>query len=411
MLSDGELLRRYAESGSEEAFTALVQRHIHVVYHTALRRVGGNAHCADDVTQKVFTDLARKARSLADRPSIAGWLYTGVRYAAADAVRAERRRRVHEQEAQTMNELNGPAPIAAERIDPFLDEVMDLLSERDREAVLLHYFEGRTFVEIGAILSLTADGARMRVNRALDRLRGALAQRGIASSAAALGAVLLGQSALAAPASLVTSIATQAIAQASAPALGMSPIERGLDALRSALSTSSWGGAVALGLIAVALYSLNPPGDATPLRLPLEESRGALASPASAAVAEPVASPGTSDAAANEPAVQPAENTHGIATGFGALSIPEKNILKNLWTRENAVTRPRGMRPGLNVQPSSPRFEQFEIGRQRLLSRGWVGIGEQHGLTHLTDAGRVYCATHHAEIEAYPQYYGAPTDN
>ena len=69
MLSDGELLRRYAEDGSQAAFAELVQRHINMVYLAALRRVGRNAHTADDVTQSVFTDLARKARSLRNRPT------------------------------------------------------------------------------------------------------------------------------------------------------------------------------------------------------------------------------------------------------------------------------------------------------------------------------------------------------
>ncbi len=77
MLSDGELLRRYVNEGSEAAFTELVQRHINVVYGSALRRVGRNAHAADDVTQRVFTDLARKANSLKGRANLGGWLYTG----------------------------------------------------------------------------------------------------------------------------------------------------------------------------------------------------------------------------------------------------------------------------------------------------------------------------------------------
>src|SRR3954469_10632976 len=109
MTSDCELLRRYVENNSEEAFTELVHRHINVVYRTALRRVGRNAHAADDVTQRVFTDLARKASTLKGRASLGGWLYTGARFAAAEVVRAEQRRRTHEQEAHLMNELNSPA--------------------------------------------------------------------------------------------------------------------------------------------------------------------------------------------------------------------------------------------------------------------------------------------------------------
>ncbi len=59
-------LRDYVDRGSEAAFTAVVQRCTGLVYATALRRVGGDAHLARDVTQLVFIDLARKARSLSD---------------------------------------------------------------------------------------------------------------------------------------------------------------------------------------------------------------------------------------------------------------------------------------------------------------------------------------------------------
>ena len=64
MSDDSELLRRYAEARSQDAFAELVQRHLTLVYSTALRQAGGDAHLAQDVTQMVFTDLARKAAAL-----------------------------------------------------------------------------------------------------------------------------------------------------------------------------------------------------------------------------------------------------------------------------------------------------------------------------------------------------------
>ena len=87
MSDDSELLRRYAEARSQDAFAELVQRHLTLVYSTALRQAGGDAHLAQDVTQMVFTDLARKAAALARRPVLAGWLHTSTRFAAAKVVR------------------------------------------------------------------------------------------------------------------------------------------------------------------------------------------------------------------------------------------------------------------------------------------------------------------------------------
>lgn len=214
MIDDAELLRRYAAGRAEEAFAELVRRHVNFVYACALRRVGGDAHLAEDVTQQVFTKVAREAAALARRDVLSGWLYTTARHASAQVVRGERRRAVREQEAHIMNELTATSAHDAEweRLRPVIDEAMDDLREEDREAVLLRFFEGKSFGEIGAKLRLSENTARMRVERALDTLHGRLAQRGVTSTAVALGAVLAGQAGVAAPAGLAASATAVALA-------------------------------------------------------------------------------------------------------------------------------------------------------------------------------------------------------
>ena len=81
--NDIELLRRYVFERSEAAFAELVQQYVALVYSAALRQTNGDVHLAEDVTQEVFTDLARKAARLTRHTSLAGWLYTSTRYAAA----------------------------------------------------------------------------------------------------------------------------------------------------------------------------------------------------------------------------------------------------------------------------------------------------------------------------------------
>jgi RNA polymerase sigma factor (sigma-70 family) len=213
MSDDAELLRRYAEENSEEAFTEVVRRHLGLVYHAALRQTGGDAHRAEDATQAVFTDLARKARTLARRPSLVGWLYTSTRYAALHAVRTERRRQAREQEVHAMNELLGDSEPAVdwERLRPVIDDALHALNERDREAVLLRFFEGRSFADVGAKLFVSEDAARVRVDRALAKMRTTLERHQVTSTAAGIGLALANHAAAATPAGLAASISHAAL--------------------------------------------------------------------------------------------------------------------------------------------------------------------------------------------------------
>lgn len=218
MVEDSELLRRYAAHRSEEAFTELVRRRVDLVYSVALRQVGGDAHLAQDVTQKVFADLARKAASLTDRPVLSGWLYRSTQFAASDVVRAERRRRTREQESQAMHDLTtvDEPPTDWTRLRPLLDDALGELKDPDRDAIALRFFEGRAFADIGRALQLTEEAARKRVDRGLDKLAGILSRRGLTSTSAAIGAALAQQAAGAAPAGLASSVASAALAGATA---------------------------------------------------------------------------------------------------------------------------------------------------------------------------------------------------
>ena len=218
MPTDTELLRAYADKKSEAAFGELVRRHGNLVYSVALRQCGGDAHLAEDVTQRVFTDVARKVRSLSDYAVLGGWLYRSAHFAASDVVRAERRRRTREQEAQAMQEISQQIVGDADwqKLAPVLDQAIGELAAPDRDAVVLRFFENRPFGEIGATLRLTEDAARMRVERALDKLRTALGRRGITSTAAELSVALANQAAATAPAGVAASVTGAALTAATA---------------------------------------------------------------------------------------------------------------------------------------------------------------------------------------------------
>src|SRR5258708_23316989 len=168
MNNDTELLRRYAEERSESAFAQLVNEHLNLVYSAALRETHGDTALAEDVSQAVVTELARKSPTLLGHPSLAGWLYTTVRHLAANQRRADHRRRSREEEAQSMNELlSEDAPDQAwQQIRPVLDDALHELHEADRTAVVLRFLENRSLREAGTALGLQQNAARMRVDLA-----------------------------------------------------------------------------------------------------------------------------------------------------------------------------------------------------------------------------------------------------
>ena len=218
MQDDTALLRSYADHRSEAAFAELVRRHLGLVYHAALRQTGGDPHRAQEIAQLVFTDLARKAADLARQPHLVAWLHTGVRYAASHLHRAEARRLAREQEAFAMSQTEtAPEPAADwERLRPFIDEALESLGDRDRAAVLLRFFENRSYAEVAAALSVSDDAARVRVNRALEKLRATLARRGLVSTATALGLALAQPALAATPPGLAASITTASLSAAAA---------------------------------------------------------------------------------------------------------------------------------------------------------------------------------------------------
>jgi RNA polymerase sigma factor (sigma-70 family) len=221
MNDDSELLRRFADEGSQAAFAELVRRTVNFVYAAALRQTNGDTHLAQDVTQAVYLALAGQAGVLKRHPVLTGWLHTTTRFLAIRTVRTQTRWLRREQEANSMNTLLHEAEPAWESLRPVIDEALHELDEKDRTALLLRYFEGRSLAEVGANIGLNENSARMRVERALEKLRGRLARRGVTSTAAAIGLVLANQPAVAAPPGFAAVVTGPALAGAAAGSGGV----------------------------------------------------------------------------------------------------------------------------------------------------------------------------------------------
>ena len=206
-----ELLRAYAQDHSESAFQELVNRYVDLVYSAAIRRVSGDRQLAEDVTQEVFADLARKAAALPPNVMLGGWLLRHTGYVASTAMRGEQRRRDRERQAVEMNALNEPSGAGWSQFAPVLDEAMDELDVADRDALVLRYFERCELRAVGEALGVSDDTAQKRVSRALEKLHVLLKQRGATLSAAALGTALATQAVTAAPAGLSATITAAAL--------------------------------------------------------------------------------------------------------------------------------------------------------------------------------------------------------
>src|SRR5439155_3355047 len=108
-----------------------------------------------------------------------------------------------------MNELHVPDAVW-EHIAPQLDAALGELSESDRDALLLRYFQGKSAREMAQTLGTSEDAAQKRVSRAVERLREFFAKRGITVGASGLVVVISANAVQAAPVGLAVTISTAA---------------------------------------------------------------------------------------------------------------------------------------------------------------------------------------------------------
>ena len=244
-ISDTELLRQYADSNSEPAFTALVTRYINLVYSAAVRKTG-NPHAAEEIAQAVFIILAQKAKAWRKETILSGWLYQTTRLMAANFLRVEIRRSRREQEAY-MQSLSNEKDLW-QQVEPLLDDAMGLLSEKDRNAIVLRFFEKKSFQEVGAAFGISENAAKKRIIRGLEKLRKSFTQRGVSSSAVVIAAAFSANSVHAAPIALTKTISAAAVVKgATASASTLTLIKGGLKLMAwTKMKTTLAVGAVAL---------------------------------------------------------------------------------------------------------------------------------------------------------------------
>ena len=241
-MSDAELLQRYAQDGTNDAFASLIGRHLNLVYSVARRHVH-SAALAEDVAQSVFTELACSARHIKPGTPLVAWLHVVSRRKAINAARGEARRAEREHEAAELESMKSdPAKWSA--VEPLLDEAVESLEATDRTAILLRYFENKNLREVGAALGTSDDAAQKRVTRAVEQLRAFFLRRGVTVTATGLATDLSAHALHVAPAGLGATISSAAALASSHSATSIAAVSFTMTTLEKAML----GAALALAL-------------------------------------------------------------------------------------------------------------------------------------------------------------------
>ncbi|MDG2400553.1 MAG: sigma-70 family RNA polymerase sigma factor [Akkermansiaceae bacterium] len=229
-LSDHQLLQKHLHKPSGPALAELVDRHLPLI-HSVARRITTNDEAARDISQIVFLRLVKKASKLPKSLPLTAWCHRETHSASVDYVRSEVRRQKREKTAADLDAMKTSSE-SWDQLTPEIDGAIDELCESDRALVLLRFYNNKTFPEIARTLGINHDTARMRTNRALEKLRVILAKRGITTTTALLASTLPTTAVSPAPASLANSI-TSSIQSTGATAGALSFVKSHLLALGS----------------------------------------------------------------------------------------------------------------------------------------------------------------------------------
>jgi RNA polymerase sigma-70 factor (ECF subfamily) len=174
----GEQLLAGVARGDHGAFELFYDRMSAAVFGT-IRRVVRDPAQSEEVTQEVFLEVWRTApRFDASRGGASTWVLVMAHRRAIDRVRAAQSASVREV-AAGIRDTERPYDVVADSVTTTLEheqvkEALDSLTQLQRQAVTLAYYEGRSQAEVAELLGIPLGTVKTRIRDGLIRLRDAM---------------------------------------------------------------------------------------------------------------------------------------------------------------------------------------------------------------------------------------------
>ncbi|MEM1446353.1 MAG: sigma-70 family RNA polymerase sigma factor [Planctomycetota bacterium] len=246
-MTDQQALERYANHADVEAFQYLVNTYQRMVYAACRRQLQREAD-VEDAVQETFLRLATHAGTI--RKNLGAWLHTCATHVSITRIRRDATRRRHE---MAWTPVDDPAAAEASRaIMAEVDAAMERLSDDDRELILAYYLEGRTQKSLAEDHGVSQPGLKHRLDRATERLRKKLRQRGVTATATGVAAFLAADAAQAQVPATLTAGLTKLGLGAVGTSAGLATTTTAGGGLLATLATGKlvWAGVATLAVAA-----------------------------------------------------------------------------------------------------------------------------------------------------------------
>ncbi len=160
------------------AFDRLVRPHLPALIDCA-RRQGLGTAAAEDAVQDALVELARHRTSRPAEVGVAAWLMRSVSLRARTLRRSAARRRRHEAAAAGAHEARGKPTTPATEVEGRVEAALAELAEGDRQVLLFRFLYDLDYREIACVLGISESACRVRVHRAMKRLRSRLGDQAV----------------------------------------------------------------------------------------------------------------------------------------------------------------------------------------------------------------------------------------